>query len=209
VGRARWDAYLKSYFDRHAFQPQTSAGFLADLRANLIKGDQALEAKLQLDQWVYGTGLPDNAVHVRSATLERIDQILASVDKGAPIASIDASHWSTQEWLRFLNGLPRQQSAQRLAELDRTLGLSKSTNAYIRSAWLVLAIGNRYDPAIPSIAQFLPSVGRGLLIFPVYRALKAQGDWGMPIARKVYATARVGYHPTVAGAIDKMLGNKG
>lgn len=25
VGRARWDAYLKSYFDRHAFQPQTTA----------------------------------------------------------------------------------------------------------------------------------------------------------------------------------------
>jgi leukotriene-A4 hydrolase len=33
VGRARWDAYLRSYFDRHAFQPQTTAGFLADLRA--------------------------------------------------------------------------------------------------------------------------------------------------------------------------------
>ena len=209
VGRARWDAYLTSYFDRHAFQPQTSAGFLADIRANLIKGDQALEAKLQLDQWVYGTGLPDNAVHVRSATLERIDQILASVNGGAPIASIDASHWSTQEWLRFLNGLPRQQSAQRLAELDTKLGLSKSTNAYIRSAWLVLAIGNRYDPAVPSIAQFLPSVGRGLLIFPVYRALKAQGDWGMPIARKVYATARQGYHPTVVGAIDRILESKG
>lgn len=205
VGRARWDAYLKSYFDRHAFQPQTSAGFLADLRANLIKRDRALEAKLKLDEWVYGTGLPDNAVHVRSATLAKIDQVLASVDGGAPIASIDASRWSTQEWLRFLNGLPRQQSAQRLAELDRTLGLSTSSNAYIRSAWLVLAIGNRYDPAVPSIEQFLPSVGRGLLIFPVYRALKAQGDWGLPIARKVYATARLGYHPTVAGAIDKML----
>jgi aminopeptidase N len=205
VGRARWDAYLRSYFDRHAFQPQTSAGFLADLRANLIKGDQALEAKLQLDQWVYGTGLPDNAVHVRSATLAKIDQILASVNAGAPIASFDTSHWSTQEWLRFLNGLPRQQSAARLAELDRTLGLSRSPNAYIRSAWLVLAIGNRYDPAIPSIAQFLPSVGRGLLIFPVYRALKAQGDWGMPIAHRIYATARQGYHPTVVGAIDKLL----
>ncbi|HWU73511.1 MAG TPA: M1 family metallopeptidase [Sphingomonas sp.] len=208
VGRARWDAYLRSYFDRHAFQPQTTAGFLADLRANLIKGDQALEAKLQLDQWAYGTGLPDNAVHVRSATLAKIDQTLASVEAGASISSIDASHWSTQEWLRFLNGLPRKQSAQRLAELDRTLGLSTSTNAYIRSAWLVLAIGNRYDPAIPSIAQYLPSVGRGLLILPVYAALKAQGDWGMPIARKVYATARQGYHPTIDATIDKMLGPK-
>ena len=208
VGRARWDAYLRSYFDRHAFQPQTTAGFLADLRANLIKGDQALEAKLQLDQWAYGTGLPDNAVHVRSATLAKIDQTLAAVVAGAPIGTIDASRWSTQEWLRFLNGLPRQQSAQRLAELDRSLGLSASGNAYIRSAWLVLAIGNRYDPAIPSIAQFLPSVGRGLLILPVYAALKAQGDWGLPIARKVYATARQGYHPTIAAAIDRMLGPK-
>jgi aminopeptidase N len=208
VGRARWDAYLRSYFDRHAFQPQTTAGFLADLRANLIKGDQTLEAKLQLDQWAYGTGLPDNAVHVRSATLARIDQTLASVAAGAPIGSIDTSHWSTQEWLRFLNGLPRRQSAERLAELDRSLGLSASSNAYIRSAWLVLAIGNRYEPAVPSIAQYLPSVGRGLLILPVYAALKAQGDWGLPIARKVYATARQGYHPTIAAAIDKMLGPK-
>ncbi|WP_066806816.1 M1 family metallopeptidase [Sphingomonas asaccharolytica] len=205
VGRARWDAYLRSYFDRHAFQPQTTAGFLSDLRANLIKGDQALEAKLQLDQWAYGTGLPDNAVRVRSATLAKIDQTLASVAAGAPISSVDTSHWSTQEWLRFLNGLPRQQSAERLAELDRSLGLSASSNAYIRSAWLVLAIGNRYEPAVPSIAQYLPSVGRGLLILPVYAALKAQGDWGLPIARKVYATARQGYHPTIDAAIDKML----
>lgn len=206
VGRARWDAYLTSYFDRHAFQPQTTAGFLADLRANLIKGDAALEAKLQLDEWAYAPGLPANAVHVRSATLAKIDETLKRVNAGAPIGSIDTAHWSTQEWLRFLNGLPREQSAARLGELDRALGLSASPNAYIRSAWLVLAIANRYDPAIPSIAQFLPSVGRGLLIFPVYRALKAQGDWGMPIARRDYAIARKGYHPTVVATLDRLLG---
>ena len=38
VGRERWDAYLRSYFDRHAFQPMTSERFLADLRANLVRG---------------------------------------------------------------------------------------------------------------------------------------------------------------------------
>jgi leukotriene-A4 hydrolase len=205
VGRARWDAYLSSYFDRHAFQPQTSAGFLTDLHANLIKGDAALEARLQLDAWVYGTGLPSNAVHVRSATLARIDATLARVASGTPIGSVDTKAWSTQEWLRFLNGLPRQQTAARLAELDRTLALSTSANAYIRSAWLVLAIANRYDPAIPSIADFLPSVGRGLLIFPVYGALKEQSEWGLPIARRVYAVARGGYHPTVVSKLDRML----
>ena len=205
VGRERWDAYLRSYFDRHAFQPQTSANFLKDLRANLIKGDKALEEKLQLDAWVYEPGLPSNAVHVKSATLARIDEILDQVNAGAPLAAIDTSRWSTQEWLRFLNGLPRQQTPQRLAELDSAFGLSKSTNAYIRSAWLVLAIGNRYQPAVASAEQFLPSVGRNLLITPVYRALKAQGDWGMPIARRIFAQARTGYHPVTASAIARLL----
>lgn len=205
VGRDAWDAYLRSYFDRFAFQPQTSANFLKDLQANLIKGDRALEEKLQLDAWVYQPGLPSNAVHVKSATLAKIDRILEQVNGGAPIASVDASGWSTQEWLRFLNGLPRQQTAARLAELDRAFGLSNSTNAYVRSAWLVLAIQNRYQPAVASIEQFLPSVGRGLLIMPVYRALKEQGDWGMPIARRTFAKARVGYHPVTAGAIEQLL----
>ncbi len=107
--------------------------------------------------------------------------------------------------MRFLNGLPRQQTMKRLDELDQAFGLSTSANAYIRSAWLVLAIGNRYDPAIPSIAQFLPSVGRGLLIFPVYRALQQQAEWGMPIAKRDFTIAREGYHPTIAAAVDRML----
>ncbi|MBB3910973.1 M1 family metallopeptidase [Sphingomonas desiccabilis] len=205
VGRARWDAYLRAYFDRHAFQPQTSANFLKDLRANLIRGDRALEERLQLDAWVYQPGLPSNAVHVKSATLAKIDQILERVNGGAPIASVDAGRWSTQEWLRFLNGLPRQQSATRLAELDQAFRLSTSTNAYIRSAWLVLAIGNRYQPAVASAEQFLPSVGRNLLITPVYRALKAQGEWGVPVARRIFEQARAGYHPVTAGAIAQLL----
>jgi hypothetical protein len=54
--------------------------------------------------------------------------------------------------------------------------------------------------------EFLPRIGRGLLIYPVYRALKAEGDWGLPIARRIYATARPNYHPTVVTTLDKELG---
>jgi leukotriene-A4 hydrolase len=208
VGRARWDAYLRAYFDRHAFQPQTTAGFLADLRANLIKGDTALEHDLMLDQWAYAPGLPDNAVHVRSTTLAAIDKDLVAFNGGAAAASIDTRHWSTQEWLRFLNGLPRQQSAARLAELDRAHGLSASPNAYVQSAWYVLAIANRYDPVVPALDRYLHRIGRGLLIFPLYTGLKTQDDWGMPIARRIYATARATYHPTIAAALDKRLAAK-
>ena len=42
VGRERFDTWLRQWFDNHAFQPATSALILADLKANLVKGDKAL-----------------------------------------------------------------------------------------------------------------------------------------------------------------------
>ncbi len=206
VGRAKWDAYLRAYFDRHAFQPQTTAGFLADLRANLIKGDKALEAKLELDRWAYQPGLPDNAVHVTSATLAAVDAKLATFNAGGPASAVQPTGWATQQWLRFLNGLPRQQAPARLAELDATLGLSASNNAYVRSAWAELAIANRYEPALPGIEEFVKRVGRGLLIYPIYKDLMAQGDWGKPIARRFYESAKAGYHPNAAAGVAKIVG---
>ncbi|MBN8811712.1 MULTISPECIES: M1 family metallopeptidase [unclassified Sphingomonas] len=206
VGRAKWDAYLRAYFDRHAFQPQTTTGFLADLRANLIRGDKALEAKLELDRWAYRPGLPDNAVHVTSATLAAVDAKLAAFNAGGPASAVQPAGWATQQWLRFLNGLPRQQPPARLAELDGALGLSTSNNAYVRSAWAELAIANRYEPALPGIEEFVKRVGRGLLIYPIYKDLMAQGDWGKPIALRFYEGAKAGYHPNAAAGVAKIVG---
>src|SRR5688500_1997455 len=74
VGRSRFDAYLRSYFDRHAFQPITTAEFLADVRANLLGGDRALEEKLRLEEWLYKPGLPDNAPIPSSDALRIVEQ---------------------------------------------------------------------------------------------------------------------------------------
>lgn len=205
VGRARFDAYLRGYFDRFAFQPQTTAGFLADIRAHLINGDAALEAQLELDRWVYQPGLPDNAVRVRSETLPRIDAIRQAFVAGGPASAIRTEGWKTQEWLRFLRGLPRAMSPARLAELDRTLRLSRSSNAYVQSTWFELAIANRYAPVLRSMELFVNRVGRGLLIRPIYAGLVAQGDWGKPIAERFFAGAKPGYHPATQRQIQRVL----
>lgn len=206
VGRPRWDAYLRSYFDRHAFRPQTTAAFLADLRRNLIGDDPALEARLRLDEWAYGTGLPDNAARVRSATLARIDAERARFEAGAAAASVDTRSWSTQEWLRFLDRLSRRQSPARLAEMDKAFALSLSPNPYLRNAWLQIAIANRYDPAVPAIEDHLTQVGRILLIAPVYRSLMREAGWGPAIAKRIYAKARAGYHPLTQASAERIIG---
>jgi leukotriene-A4 hydrolase len=205
VGRPRWDAYLRGYFDRHAFQPQTTAGFLADLRRELIRNDAGLEAKLQLDRWAYQPGLPGNAVHVTSSTLAAVDAQLLAVKAGGPISAVRTQGWATQQWLRFLNGLPRRQPPERLKELDEALGLSRARNAYIRSAWAELAIANRYEPALPGIEKLLGQVGRGLLIYPVYRGLMAQGDWGRSRAKSLFEASRGSYHPSVVTGVQRLV----
>ncbi len=205
VGRARLDTWLRGYFDRHAFQPQTTAGLLVDLRANLVKGDTALEQRLDLDAWVFGPGLPANAAHIMSPALAAVDAASTAFAGGAFAASLKTEGWTTQLWLRFLNRLPRQTAAARLADLDTAFALSGSPNGEIRFAWLSLAIANRYDPALASAEAFLTSQGRYKWIVPTYKALLAQGDWGTPAARRIYAAARPGYHPIVTAAVDKLL----
>jgi aminopeptidase N len=206
VGRERFDAWLRSYFDRHAFQPMTSELFLADLRANLIKGDQELEARLMLDAWVYSPGIPANAVEPQSDLFDSVDTMVRFYAAGRSTATgLTTSEWSTQQWLRFLGELPRKMDRAKLDELERTFHFSETGNSEIRFLWLRLAIANRYDPALPSLEQFLSSQGRRKFVAPLFTDLMAQGDWGQPIARRIYAKTRAGYHPVTAVAVDAVV----
>jgi aminopeptidase N len=205
VGRERFDAYLKSYFDRHAFQPMTSARFLADLRANLVGGDKALEERLKLDEWVYKPGLPANAARPDPAAFAPVDEASRAFAAGGAAPAAAWSGWTTAERLRFINALPRELPQPRLAELDQGLGLSQSANAEILSAWLQLALANRYQPAVPAAERFLMSMGRGKFVTPIFRALWGEAEWGRPIASRLYARARPLYHSVTTGQVDKAM----
>ena len=205
VGRPRWDAYLRGYFDRNAFQPQTTAGFLADLRANLIQGDAALEARIGIDGWVYQPGLPDNAVHIRSTAFPAVDAQATAFAGGAAAPKLAWKGWSTPERVRFLNSLPRQLTPAQLADLDAGMGLSGQGNSEVLFAWLQLAVANRYEPALPALETFLTGQGRRKFVAPLFASLWAQGDWGQPIARRIYAVSRPLYHAVTRDTVDKTV----
>jgi len=205
VGRPRWDAYLRSYFARHAFEPMTSAGFLADLRAHLIRGDRALEARLQLDRWVYQPGVPDNAARPDPAAFAEVDAAVRAFDAGGPAAQLPFARWNWAERVRFLKAIAHRQSEARLAEMDRAFGLSQSGNAEVLFAWLRLALANRYAPAVPTAERFLASMGRMRFVAPIFETLAAQGDWGRPIAERLYARTRPGYHSVTRERVDRLL----
>ncbi|GAA3900923.1 M1 family metallopeptidase [Sphingomonas limnosediminicola] len=203
VGRERFDAWLKGWFDRHAFQPVTSAIFLADLRQNLIKGDKALEQKLMLDDWVYKPGVPSNLVRPAAAVFAEQDKASTALAGGGTAPQAWAN-WTTDERLRFLNRLPRKLPKPRLDALQAAYDLNGTQNLEVRFAWLDLAVGSRYDPAVPSLEQFLTSQGRGKFVRPLFKALAKDVQWGRPIAARIYPKARPLYHPLVGRDLDKL-----
>ena len=206
VGRDRWDAYLRSWFDRNAFSPATSAMFLADIRANLIRGDAGLERRLMLDQWVYQPGLPANVARPDPSAFAAVDQAVAAYARTGIVNPASWSSWTTAERLRLLGRLPRTMTPQQLGALDTDLGLSRIGNNEVLFAWLNLALANRYDPAVPAAERFLSQVGRRKFVAPLFATMMGEGDWGQPIARRVYARTRNSYHAVTRSRVDEILG---
>ncbi len=203
VGRDRFDSWLKGWFNRHAFQPVTSAMFLADIRQNLINGDQKLERKLMLDRWVYEPGIPSNMARPPEDTFAEQDRDAAAYAKdGEPPQAW--KQWTTDERLRFLNRLPRRLAKPRMDALQSAYDLNGSTNMEVRYAWLDLAVSSRYDGAVSSLEQFLTAQGRGKFVRPLFRGLAKDKKWGLPIAKRIYPVARPIYHPLVARDVDKL-----
>lgn len=203
IGREKWDAYLRSYFDRHAFQPMTSALFLADIRANLVKGDKQLEQKLQLDNWVYKPGLPSNVARPDPAAFAEVDRAVKAFASGGPVPAVFGG-WTTAEKMRFLNKLPRKMPTARLEELNRRLKLNEAGNYEVMFSWLDLAIRNRFDPAVPALERFLTTQGRRRFVRPLIETLAEDRQWGRPIAVRIYRVARASYHPITQRDLDKL-----
>jgi hypothetical protein len=52
--------------------------------------------------------------------------------------------------------------------------------------------------------QYMVRIGRRKLIVPLYQDLAATPE-GLALAKKIYATARPGYHPLAQDAVDKIV----
>ncbi|MDC7677001.1 M1 family metallopeptidase [Asticcacaulis machinosus] len=205
VGRRRFDAYLKGYFNRYAFKSMTTDAFIEDLSENLLKGDKALEDKINVRAWIYDPGLPTNIIVPKSDAFDKVDAQVAAFIGGAAPAELQTTDWTTQEWQRFLNQMPETLTVDQMVSLDDRFKFSASHNSEILFLWLKLAIAHHYEPAMPALETFLTSQGRRKFITPLYRDLMERPGWGQAMARRVYAEARSGYHEVTRASVDKVV----
>ena len=205
VGREKLDAFLRTYFDNHAFKPMTSEQFVQYLNQNLLAGDESLANRVRVNEWINQPGVPDNVPPVRAEAFDVVDRAVAAFRAGTLPTKDHTAKWSTHEWLHFLRALPDTMSNAQLQALDAEFKFTQSGNSEILFQWLRTAIRNRYEPAFPALERFLTSQGRRKFLAPLYTDLAAT-DWGRPLALRIYERARPTYHSVAVGTIDGILG---
>ncbi len=204
-GRARFDRFLRGYFDHFAFQSITTEQFLEYLRKNLLDRYPNLAARVPVDEWINKPGLPPSAPKAESQAFSLVERQAKSWLKGEVAAArIPVTKWTTQEWLHFLRSLPQQLERQKMAELDQAFRLTQSGNSEIAFQWLMMSIRNAYEPAYPRLEEFLTTIGRRKFIKPLYEEL-AKTPEGKERALLVYRRARPLYHPIAVTSIDDVL----
>lgn len=204
-GRDTFDNYLKSYFDHFAFQSITTEQMLSFLKPNLIDKYPGKMSWAEVQDWVYGTGIPKNAPIPDSPRFDTIDKERSTFLAGTLTADkLDAKDWNTQEWMYFLNGLPDVPPLDKIQAIDAAWHLTGTPNAEIGMRWYVHAIAAGDKTVWPAAAEHMTRIGRLYLTLPVYAAFSKTPD-GLAYAEQVYAKAKDGYHPLTQQAVETLF----
>ena len=202
IGRDKMDVFLKKYFNDHKFQTIVTNEFLSYLKENLL--DDNFKG-LNVEQWVFDSGIPENCPKVNSLRFKNVESSVATfIDGGAQELKIISEKWSTHEWLHFLKHLPESLNENQMADLDKAFDLSNSGNSEILAVWFLQSIKNDYRPAFENLEKFLVKIGRRKFLQPLYLELSKNKEhkiW----AKKVYQKARNNYHYVSFNTIDNIL----
>jgi leukotriene-A4 hydrolase len=204
-GRPALDAFLRGYFDAHAFQGMTTEGFRSELLARLEGPDAPTITVAEIDAWLYGPGLPPTMPPVPKGVFDAVDHAAADWRAGSlATAKLPVKDWVPQEWVRFLGEQPADLPDAKLAELRSAFRLGAEGNAEIALAWLQLVVRTDYEPAYPDLEKFLLSTGRWRLVETLFRDL-ARTPAGLALGRDIYARAKPGYHASIRQAVERLI----
>lgn len=203
-GRERLDAFLRNHFKNHAFGTITTEQFIEEYNHDLVGSDTAKANSIDINNWIYGPGIPENAPKVSSIRFDNVAKQVSLWNAGTKAAALDTKNYTTNEWLRFLGLLPSKLSHEQMLDLDQTFHFSKTGNSEILFSWLEKAIVNEYKKSYPAVKKFLIEIGRRKFVKPLFAALIKTPE-GKKFAEEIYKESRPNYHYVTQATIDTLL----
>jgi len=203
VGREKFDIFLKSYFDAHAFQSISTEDFVDYLDKNLIKNNKSLADKIKVEEWIYKLGVPSNITPVGSEDFNAIDSIQKNWRKTG-IKGLSQKIKSTNEKQHFIDYLPEDITPKEMAAIDAEFNFTKGGNFVIKRQWFVVAIRHHYSVANPAIEQFMIATSRTGSLETLYKEMVKTPE-GKVWANQIFNKAKSGYHLTTVQDIEGLL----
>lgn len=200
-GREKFDAFLKNYFAKHAFQTMTTEAFVVYLNKEFIK---KYNLDINVNEWVYEKGIPSNISKVYSDKFTIVEKSIENYTKDGLIEKIPYAGWSTHERIHFIRHLPKVMEIPKMQALDKAFGLTASGNSEILAEWFKVCIANNYSDAYVKLEEFLVNVGRRKFLRPLYAEM-IKTEAGKKMAMEIYKKARPNYHSVATGTMDAML----
>ena len=203
LGRAAFDKFLFQYVDYFSFSAITTETFIDYAKQTLLVEYHDKLTLSELNEWVYGQGLPQWFIGPTSSSLDKVELAVEAIIKGTPAIELQVDGWRVHHWQYFLTQLPLVVSQAVLLDLDATFTLTNSLNAEIACDWYRVAIRNHFDPVLPALSGYLCRIGRGKFVRPLFVELQIAGYQQELL--DIYAKARPGYHPSLQVQLDKLL----
>jgi len=204
VGRYKMDAFLKGYFNKHAFSTMTTEKFIKYLNTELLEKNKV---SFNINDWVYNAGVPANAAKIVSDKFQKVEEAIENWKKGTlSDHELCAKDWNIQQKIHFIRNIPATISIEKFTTLDNACQFSSATNSYIAMVWFEQAINHNYhaNNVDVHIENFLMTVGRRWYVSTLYRAFKRADK--LEEAKRIYEKARPNYHSVTVNTIDDMLG---
>ena len=204
VGRERFDTFIRKYTGTYQFKPLTTEIFLGYLKQELPE----VFEKVNVQEWVYEPGLPQERHRPKSALYDEVQEVLAAYKQGKRPTREQVGGWRRYQILSFLQALPKQIPVEDCQYLENVLDLPGKNDAAHYSFFYATCITSGYQDVLPRIEEFIGRIGRMLFILHIFRAIIAT-DWAKGHARRIFEQVRERHHQITVHVISKLLEEAG
>lgn len=205
VGRERMLEFLRTWFDRFAFQAVTTDDFIALVHELL---PDAL-GTVPLMKWIDTPWPHADAPKIESPI---VDEVIALAESLALPSPAMAATWSSRLWNLYLKSIPRPgqgpvdiKAKAMCEELDAVYGFSRHPSKVLCACWLRPALVHGVQIEKDDLAALLGSVGSQLtlkLLFTDILSRKDLAEWASDLYRH---RLREQYHPITVRTIDAVF----
>jgi leukotriene-A4 hydrolase len=203
VGRKAFDAFMITYFKDNKFKPMNTDMALAYMDDYLWKGKENLKKEVDVEQWVFHSGIPNNCPRPRHLRFDGVDACREELLNTGE-SKTDYYKWTTHENLQFIRKLPRDLSLEKMKMIEDRFNFTKTKNSEIAFEWYLLSLHTNYNYSLPGMESFLKTVGRKKFVKPLYAQMMKNKEQSL-LAKKIFAIAKNSYHPATTSAVAEIV----